>query len=155
MIAKLFRSVIQCPNNWRLRRNCAQMKYSVFLIFNVNLSRQLFSLSIIVSKTICVIQKQNYKLFPCSSNVIVFLFPNCKDGFAHDYIYENIFFYLPLSFCQLKPNLINRMSISFSEGTKQQNPLCRPLIKILFQYTIYLFYDINPKEYSRFKLSLV
>lgn len=46
------------------------------------------------------------------------------------------------------------MSILFPEGTEQQNSLCRLLIKILFQYTIYLLYVINPKEYSRFKLSL-
>lgn len=56
-IAGRFRNVAQLAslftNNSRLTRDCAQMKYSVFLIFMVHLSRHLFSLSVTVLDMFC------------------------------------------------------------------------------------------------------
>jgi len=97
-IAKWFRGIMQLAylftNNSQLTRNYAQMKYSLYfwflcafvktIIFRCVLSFRKQSVSGI---------KQNYtNSFLVPSNVIIFLSPNCKDGFACDYE-KNLFFF--------------------------------------------------------------
>jgi len=99
-------------NNSQLTRNYAQMKYSLYFWFLCAFVKTIIFRCVLSFRKQSVSGIKLYS-FLVLSNVIIFLSPNCKDGFACDYEKNHFFFVFAILLAQTHSNESISMSNLF------------------------------------------